>query len=411
MNLTALSRTQTSQPTAASQPTPQEPRVAQAPDAILGAWIEKLQFIALQQHPQVRDLLTNVAKGQVFADNEAAAQGAFNVLLQHEEFEVFAEVFEAYNRLQTDKLTDQNTGVSSFVSTLTLQLPKQWTPERTSPETMLDVFERIHVDKLVVVAPDALSPVPASMGPCIQALLKSGKTTALIVHGLLRPGFLGGTTFANSALRSIELDGDAPPEVLRLAFRDLMGSLVTCSTLKHLTLKHAAFAQFHPYIGKFESSLETIRVSGKAPRADDTEDVAVETEHLGMLVHTIAAISTVSVLELKVAIKGPDLIADHVIASLNGHPALTSLNIRELGKDSTRIDATRFASELIHLSNSCPKLEHLVHEFGKSREAAMPSDGSAVPEDEPMPPLELGTQQDSEPAAVASRWPTNAPAA
>lgn len=267
------------------------------------------------------------------------------------------------------------------------------------------------MDKLVVVAPDALSPVPASMVPCIQALLKSGKTTALIVHGLLRPGFLGGTTFANSALRSIELDGDAPPEVLRLAFRDLMGSLVTCSTLKHLTLKHAAFAQFHPYIGKFESSLETIRVSGKAPRADDTEDVAVETEHLGMLVHTIAAISTVSVLELKVAIKGPDLIADHVIASLNGHPALTSLNIRELGKDSTGIDATRFASELIHLSNSCPKLEHLVHEFGKSREAAMPSDGSAVPEDEPMPPLELGTQQDSEPAAVASRWPTNAPAA
>lgn len=140
MNLTALSRTQTSQPTAASQPTPQEPRVAQAPDAILGAWIGKLQFIALQQHPQVRDLLTNVAKGQVFADNEAAAQGAFNVLLQHEEFEVFAEVFEAYNRLQTDKLTDQNTGVSSFVSTLTLQLPKQWTPERTSPAMSLSAF-------------------------------------------------------------------------------------------------------------------------------------------------------------------------------------------------------------------------------------------------------------------------------
>lgn len=422
MNLATFHRTQTLQPLLVSQPRPQQPGVAQSPDAMLDAWTGKLQYITLQAHPQVLELLSNVSKGLVSSDNEAAAQGVFNVLLQHEEFEVFAELFEAYNRVQADKFIDPDTGVSAFVRSLTLQLPKHWTPERTSPEAMLKVFERIHVDKMVVVAPDALSPVPASMGPCIQALLKSGKTTSLAVHGLLRPGFIGETAFAHSALRSVELDGDAPPNVLRLAFTDLMASLAKCTTLKHLALKHAAFAQLHPHIGKFESSLEAIQLIGRDPGVDDAENATVETEHLKMFVQTIAAISTLSVLELKVALHGPDLIADHAVTSLKGHPALTSLSIREVGTDRRRIDAQRFEREFPLMVEASPILENIVHEFG--RHEPMPTIVEpAMPQEAPWPPLEVDSApdldprlnldplQDAEPAAVTEDWPTNAPAA
>lgn len=233
-------------------------------DEILDNWTRnRMTFGLPPEYERVRQLLVNLSAGVVSAADEMEIQAIFNTLIRVGQFEVFADLFEVYSKVQRALHPRNTNGESTFKSTLTLQLPQTWKPkDRLSMDGGTAVrlaFGRIQVAKLVVLRPPrvegesnshySMAGAPEAIGKLMWPVLKQGKTTELVIHGDIPRWELGYVWDAieEPGLQSVELgdaapiDGFEPTASEQKTYTDMMKSLASCSTLTKLTLAGADF--------------------------------------------------------------------------------------------------------------------------------------------------------------------------
>ena len=186
------------------------------PEQILQSWHSKLTRLPVL-NADVQVALETLAKGEPV--NSRMANALFNTLIYYEAYPVFVEAFEAWNNaMQTAK---PGASASSFVSTLTLELPADWDPQYTVE--LQQAFLQIRAERVVVLAPPCLTfehlahlspaavpgtmPVPEAVNGCLVELIKGG-ITELGIRGTLNVHSSDKVSYAliGSRLTSIDLD-------------------------------------------------------------------------------------------------------------------------------------------------------------------------------------------------------------
>lgn len=344
-----------------------------AADKILAGWERKLKNMTLGQHKEVLSLLTNLSHGEVSEQDKRIAQTVFNTLIRDQEYAVFADVFEKYNAIERARYPVDENGVSSFKSTLVLQLPKDFAPASepvyggtagldTDRSPIWSTFSKLHVDQLVVRAAAPGDVVSTAACTLVASLLSSDNTSELIVHGTLaQPEYLA-DVIEDSKLISAELGGvhqTDPAE--RFGYRRLMDGMSGCASFQHLTLATTAVENAPQVLYKFgmpacRAKLATLNVVGSPLLLDENGDV---TSDLKQIVDIAKNIKTLSTFVLYASVQGLDALSAQVLAPLTHHPSLVHLEIRGEPKTPSVGQEANALVQLLEFSTQCPALRNL----------------------------------------------------
>lgn len=197
--------------------------------------------------------LDTLTKGEPLSSSLATE--LFNTLIYCEAYTVFVEAFATWTEAM--RIGKPDPSGQAFVSTLTLELPAEWDPQRTV--ALQQAFQQIRVDRVEVLAPvcrtfehlDHLDPmepsmaVPEAVNGCLVELIKGG-ATELCVRGTLNVHSIDRVSAAviGSTLASIDIDpqmeatsGWASSD-MQSSFSSLLKGTLWCGTLKRLILRH-----------------------------------------------------------------------------------------------------------------------------------------------------------------------------
>ncbi|MDO9434658.1 hypothetical protein [Hydrogenophaga sp.] len=210
--------------------------VLQTPAQIRDGWLSRLERTHSGVIGPVELVLDAISQGSVPANVRAAVTMAFNILIQHEEYGVFVEVFNAWCACcQTDG--------DPFEASLDLRLPHDWNPVYRAE--MVEAFGQIHVHQVRVKASSDSAPfhtIPEAVCECIAALLKGG-TRDLQIFGELVGLNAVVNAVGGSQLKSISLgQSDRQREKLssdEAMSYDVLGyALRSCVTLERVVIRH-----------------------------------------------------------------------------------------------------------------------------------------------------------------------------
>ncbi len=358
---------------------------------VLVDWSSRLDRVALSEPTVAATFVESVAKGLAHAVGASTAQAVFNDLIAHEAYELFADVFTAYHSHSPSRESP---------SSLTLCLPADWVC--TAEGERNAAFGRIKVQRLEVVRPqmapgkDAdstarahrLTPVSAAACDCAVTLLQAGRTTELVVHGVLAsPGAVAEAMAANP-LVSVEL-GDTSPLVLELTapeqqtYKTLLSNLAVCRTLKHLTLGHAELANLHGVIGAFLKDggpkLTSVKLIGREfevelPDQDDEDEAPDGADANGgkrdcmveilPFVRVMARIHTLTTLTVHAFANNVESLSAAFLEPLKGHPSLTQLDVIRRGELRVDMRNKMALPRVIAFAETCPSLTHFTWAAG-----------------------------------------------
>ncbi|MDO9434476.1 hypothetical protein [Hydrogenophaga sp.] len=211
-------------------------------------WTAQLDALGDKDRAKVRSFFNTIADDGMRPEPEA--WDVFDILLAHEAYDVFVDLFNNYNQLL--KLHTEADG-KPFKSRLLLRLPQDWTPR--APVAMLEAFQRIQVDRLEVISPlsrDNTVAVPAAVCECVATLLSKAAsaafagTTELTVSGpLANAGVVAAALAHSGKLETLVLgdpDSREPPGAAACAsYEALVSGTKTATGLQHLRIQHAAF--------------------------------------------------------------------------------------------------------------------------------------------------------------------------
>ena len=372
---------------------------APAPLDRLSAWNASLNSVALTDASAAQNLLEQVAHGIASPNDAPLAQAVFNDLIQHEAYDVFVEVFTAYNAIRASHVRAPNE--PPFKTSLTLQLPADWAP--TGPAAFEAALQKVHVQRLEVVHPEVDesrfqplqktngpirsffpggpgnvfdpheharihqnraivaekydAPVPEAACDAIVTLLQTG-TTELVVRGnLTRPNMIARALPA-SALQSIELGHrnhyarDMSSATID-SYGTLMQGVTKCGTLQHLILRQAELLTLHASVdglGLGCPALKSVQVRNDSSRGPDS--------CLAPFLETVAQCENVE----KVTIKNLTTfdLTKEVFGPLSKLSTLTTLDL-ELPFSAQIHDVGDWGvmAEVMRFSKSCPSMKHL----------------------------------------------------
>lgn len=326
-------------------------------------WSLGCKHIYLADFPRVLDMLNEIARGTFSRHDDIAVQAVFNTLILHKEFTIFVEVFKAYNEaviLQHEWSQSHPNAMaverfrSPFKSTLTLDLPEDWSLD--SQKEMEEAFQRIRVDRLIVLAPRAPHGF-ASNDVCtaVATLLKTGKPTELIVHGCLRSPETVADALAQSSLHSIELGGEGWAGSFVNTARELTKGLAHCPTIRNLTLNHTGLVSLHKEVAALASKLQTVKLLGEA----STQSTELDRSELISFVHAVASLPKLSECVLTANVGGAADLQDAFLAPFKGHSKLAKLEINGPNRYTSVIEEQKALPVLLDFSLTCPKLKHL----------------------------------------------------
>ncbi|MDO9437476.1 hypothetical protein [Hydrogenophaga sp.] len=384
---------------------------------LLTDWKSRLDKVALADPSTATALLERVVNGLVHPVAAAIAQAVFNDLIAHEAYDLFADVFNAYNP-----------HVGEAPSSLTLRLPQDWIC--TAPAARDAAFARIQVQRLEIVRPPIVppdsaahdnalasddddhedqppervaladlaaqahrdTPVSAAACDCIAALLRLGLTTELVVHGALASPERVVEALAFSPLVSIEL-GDTEATILRLSateqqtYKTLVSGLAHCPALTHLTLGHAELANLHQEMEALlvEGALKltSVKLAGHAfdvPSAgevDEMNDIDSSDEEVGRadeqrkpiieiasFVRAVAKIKTLTEFKVNAFADSVDKLSAIFLKPLEHHPALTRLEVVRTGEIRVIPQNKKALPTVIAFAKNCPALTHFTWAVG-----------------------------------------------
>ena len=308
-------------------PTPEE-KVAQ--------WEDGLQYIGLAGRPYMQDLLTELSQGFVSDGVADVAQDVFNELIEHEEWDVFVDVFNTYNDIQTRQWNQRG---QTFKSALVLELQPDWAPSRSTPDDMVRAFSKITAHQVRVCvypyerpgaepfAPPAAA--PEALNICLVALLRTGTKELRLYIPLSSPHAVA-SAIPGSGLESIRLGNITRLQLTAKAmdsYRTVMESLASCPTLKHLSLGHADLLCLHPVLKRFMQpggpTLTSVSLKGYPVRDPDDNFV----DHTHAFMQQIARFPSLQVFDAKVPLADTLYLRRAILKPLDHHPSLTELHI------------------------------------------------------------------------------------
>lgn len=370
-------------------------------DHRLDSWNASLATVALKDAAAVQTLLEQVAQGIASPKDAPLAQAVFNDLLCHEAFDVFVEVFSAYNAVREAQVREPND--PPFKSSLTLQLPANWTP--TGPAAFHAALQKVQVQRLEVVHPEVdeskfqpltatselstlnsllsfgrVSPidpqemalvnsnralvaeqydaaVPEVVCDAIVILLQGG-TTELSVRGNLAKPTTVGQALSASALQSIELGHENPfwsaiSTATLDSYRALMQGLTKCETLQHLILGQSHLLSLHANVENLAPgcpNLKSLHVQSNTISSGEASDLA-------SFMKIAAQCGNLKMVTIKNVSKAA--VSKDVFGPLSKLSTLTTLDV-ELSSSSLLRGAEDWSvmPEVMRFSRSCPSLKH-----------------------------------------------------
>lgn len=339
-------------------------QVARGPQERYDELVGKLTDRDLLDDPDVQWYLRLLTSGNIcsgFKDREGNMQFVFRQLLQHKQFEVFAEVFLLYGSFKAEYA--QVTG-EPFENSLDILLPADWVC--TDSAAMDLAFSKIRVSRLVVTADagDGVGRVvSADTCRCIALMLKNGTTELAITGALALPGCVV-DAFAHSQLRSISLrvgqSNDMRIKAHELPSHNcLLAGLTTCPTLTDLDFNHT--------LGQSTAVLNNMREGG-CPQLTSLSlglnDVAgvngtmVDGSSARNLMATIGQFAQLSKLQMVNYSTGLVMRDSDFLDPLHGHPRLTRLQIlNQAAIDDTNCCYNlQFLPNVVSFAKSCAAL-------------------------------------------------------
>ncbi len=283
---------------------PQDPQ--SAPELASNVLVSKLARVPLRNASAARQFLNELALGQTPTDHARSAASVFNDLIEHEAYDLFVDVFDAYNALHRSRAKVSG---APFTTSLPLRLPRDWNPVHLNE--MDEALRRVHAQQVVVMRPypaavlaeeadtqtqsdeegghwpesdgdsvaesdgDSSSeplgkegegrwprdPAPAALSRCIATLLGvRGGTTELLMHTALEDPETVAKALAHSELQAIELgagycpQGHVLSELEMHTCATLMRGLTACSTLTHLSLAHRDLVHLHAIVDELHAA-------------------------------------------------------------------------------------------------------------------------------------------------------------
>ncbi len=351
-------------------------QTATEPQARLSQWQAALQSVALDDAEAAQVLFRNIAVGIAPRPDASKAQGVFNDLIAHEAYEVFKEVFNAYNAICAAQA--HASGGPPFITSLTLQLPADWTP--SGPAALAQALLHVQVQRLEVVRPavdasvlEALGAgtffngpagsgsalidadrarermaqnielaakqmdavIPKAVCDAIVTLLKAG-TSQLVVYGNLAQPEAVGEAIAASALKSLELG-------LQNTFPNTV-SAATTTDYGALAKGMAKNAPHHC------ARLTSVRLDNRCfPAAGESSFASF-----------MAVLSTCAQLqEIDITNLSRGALPNSVFGPLSKSTTLVTLKIHCLA-ESDAPAAWGLFHEVARLSRACPSLKHFI---------------------------------------------------
>ncbi|MDO9435057.1 hypothetical protein [Hydrogenophaga sp.] len=375
---------------------------APTPDQRLSEWNASLDSVGLSDARLAQIILKKVAHGTATTNDALLAQSVFNDLIQHEAYDVFVEVFTAYNAIRAAQVRAPNE--PPFKTSLTLELPANWAP--TGPAAFHAALQKVQVQKLEVVHPtvdeskfmplNATSeldtamgfwgytapshadtqqlalvernrallvqqhdaPVPEAVCDAIVTLLQAG-TTELSVRGNLAQPSIVAQALSASPLESIELghvnrvSRAISPET-SASYGTLMQGLAKCRSLRQLVVGQPVLLALHAAVEGMANGCPNLKsIQVKSPGISDGEEsdlasfmkIAAQCEGLEEVV-----ITNLSTGALSQEVYGP----------LSKLPTLTTLDLEiNLPRSARSAADWNLVPEMMRFSKSCPSLKHV----------------------------------------------------
>ncbi|MDO9434477.1 hypothetical protein [Hydrogenophaga sp.] len=352
----------------------QKPRLLVTPDQTLSGWTSGIDRCGLSKPAVAAGFLDDVAHGRVSGGSAGRAQEVFNDLICHEAFDVFVEVFAAFNQ---HRLAQAMAAGTPFKSSLTLRLPLDWTP--AAHQAMTDAFRQIQVEEVVVLPPepDARKEDPrdvcvsAAACACVAALIHAG-AKALVVRGVLAvPADIAAAIVSSTQLASVELGSvlvfaERPGQMVEEnpaldaigisaaeagSYGMLATALMGCSAIRHLVLHHIDLVHVlnTSHIAQMPTwpALTSVSVSLK----DSGRDARSTLGEFLQFLHAFPSLSALT-LDGELSAWGDDHAL--VLEPLRGHPSLTRLHVEP--RCNRGIDTAR---AVLAFSLTCPSLTHV----------------------------------------------------
>ncbi|MDO9435058.1 MAG: hypothetical protein Q7T95_06470 [Hydrogenophaga sp.] len=378
---------------------------APTPDQRLNAWNASLDAVGLKKASLVQKILRQVAHGTASPNYSVLAQSVFNDLIQHEAYDVFVEVFTAYNAIRGAQLRAPN--VPPFKTSLTLELPANWAP--AGPAAFHAALQKVQVQKLEVVHPrvdeskfmplNATSeeepdldfwaytapsqvdpqllalvernralvvqqhdaPVPEAVCDAIVTLLQAG-TTELSVRGNLAQPSIVAQALSASPLQSIALGhfnrySNAISTETSASYGTLMQGLAKCRSLRQFVVRQPVLLSLHAAVEGMANgcpNLKSLKVSSSNIAGGDESDLAsfmkVAAQCGGLEEVVIKNLST-------------DALSQEVYGPLSKLSTLTTLDLEiNLPRFARSAADWNVVPEMVRFSKSCPSLKHVTLE-------------------------------------------------
>ena len=306
-----------------------------------------------------------------FANPEPGAEFLFQVyindLIVYEEYDVLIDAVSAYNSI----FESRHQGNGGFESTLTLQLPANWSPPG-GIQQMVDAISRIKV-AVIVVLPPAGGTASAATSFCVGALLAAGSSELVVRCPMQRPEVVS-QAIQNSQLKSITLGSsqfDSPIYALELeSFRSLAQGLAHCPTLKHLCIEHQdLFPALHPIVASFAQpggpTLTSADVQGDAWLDTSPREFLTNTM---LLMHALR-VHPLSKINLNIPIRSELDLELMFLIPFSGHRDLTTLAIGYDGPMHPSGETMGILPDMVRFLITCPQLTHLALAFAPTQDA------------------------------------------
>lgn len=338
------------------------------PERVAKGWVSRIGGASLSDGAQVEAFMKRVALGEVTPIDAPTAQAVFNDLIQHEAYDVFVDVFTAYQKILALQAQAQG---KPFKITLTLQLPRDWKP--TDRVALNKAFSRVQAQRLEVLYPQYVKgggaagassdPVPAAVSEVVGVMLKNGASELVVCGELADPGPVADALGRSSTLDGIEL-GEAGKSESNAATLAGYGALIvaasTRTTLKSLTLHHP-----ETVTKLWDHSRRQAR-----PKWPALASVTLTggTEATGPAFAWFMGIAAKSKALAEVSLAFADLgVGLHVRAMLmhlKTHRSLTRLQLHNTGYDPQAGESLTCMSQAFELVRSCPRLTHFYWNSG-----------------------------------------------
>ncbi|MDO9437475.1 hypothetical protein [Hydrogenophaga sp.] len=382
------------------------------------AWASQVERVDLRKPAMALAFFDHVAHGRASPDQRCFAQSIFNDLIEHEAYDLFAEVFTAYNR---GCQAHAKTSGTPFTTMLELQLPEDWEPSFEKRNDMVEAFRRIQVQQLAVrcfsvddhehhvddYVADGLAdheddreedpslaqttalqptqvaaafvggPVPAAVSRCVVAMLLEERcgVTELLIEGAMADAMSVSRALPHSRLNAIELGNDTAAPWNRVlteqeldTYLQLMAGLKTCSTLEHLTLGHRDLVCVSEHIEAFDGpALVSVALVGDSLQLTNDpvdEQAAADQDLTVRFMEAIARFNTLSTVTVRATLGSCEDLSAAFLGPLQGHKSLTQLKILDLQGNHDSPDTTDVLPTVIEFAADCPKLTHFTWATG-----------------------------------------------